>query len=104
MDQTKLATQITGFYRKTFDNSLEAIATIQDETEKMVNNSMVQSPWIPQEGKKFVTDWLKAYRKGSDDFMAATKDQYEKFGAYFNLEKLYDAAETSVKGKAAKNN
>jgi len=33
-----------------------------------------QSPWLPAEGKKAVTDWIKAYKRGREDFKAAVDD------------------------------
>jgi polyhydroxyalkanoate synthesis regulator phasin len=104
MDQKMLTKQITGFYKTAFDSSLDAITTLQEQTEKMVNYSLAQSPWIPEQGKKFVTDWMKSYRKGSDDFMATANGQYEKLGTYFNTDKMYDAAEATIKGKSVKHN
>jgi hypothetical protein len=93
MDQTMIAKQITGFYKTAFDNSLNAITKIQEETEKIISYSLEQAPYIPEEGKKFVTDFVKTCRKNSDDFIAVATDQYDKFGTCLNLNK----------GKAAKN-
>jgi hypothetical protein len=104
MDQATIAKQITGFYKTAFDNSLNVITKLQEETEKVINHSLEQAPWIPEEGKKFVTDMVTACKKGSNDFIAAANGQYEKFGTCFNLNKNNDSAEANTKGKTAKNN
>jgi hypothetical protein len=82
-DYTKTAQQMTGFYRSTIDNSINAMTMIQDGTEKMVSLSLEQSPWFPEEGKKFVNAWMKAYKKGCDDLKAAVDEQYKKSEAFF---------------------
>ena len=104
MDQTKIAKQITDFYKTTFNSSMNAMTMVQEQTEKMVSMSLAQTPWIPQEGKKFVHDWVKACRKGSDDFKAAANDQYDKFESYLNMGKKADETESIFKTKASKAN
>jgi len=42
-----------------------------------------QSPWLPAEGKKAVTDWIKAYKRGREDFKAAVDDNYKKVEDFF---------------------
>ena len=42
-----------------------------------------QSPWLPAEGKKAVTDWIKAYKRGREDFKAAVDDNYKKAEDFF---------------------
>jgi hypothetical protein len=84
MDYTKMTQQMTGFYKSAIDNSVNAMAMIQKNTEKMVSNSLEQSPWFPEEGKKFVNAWMNAYKKGYDDLKIATDEQYKKLEAFVN--------------------
>ena len=42
-----------------------------------------QSPWLPAEGKKAVTDWIKAYKLGREDFKIAVDDNYKKVEDFF---------------------
>jgi polyhydroxyalkanoate synthesis regulator phasin len=92
MDYTKMAQQMTGFYKSTIDNSINAMTMIQENTEKMVSLSLEQSPWFPEEGKKIVYDWMKAYKKGYDDLKVAADEQYGKLEAFVNLQKRADSA------------
>ena len=87
MDYTKMAQQMTGVYKSTIDNSINAMSMIQENTEKMVSLSLEKSPWLPEEGKKFVNAWMKAYEKGYDDLKVAAVEQYKKLETFVNLQK-----------------
>jgi len=97
MDYTTMAKQMTGFYKSTIDNSINAMTVIQENTERMVSHSLEQSPWFPEEGKKFVNAWMKAYKKGYDDLKVAADEQYKKVEAFVNLQKKSDSAEKTEK-------
>ena len=86
-DYSKMAQQLTGFYKNSIDNSISAMTMIQASTEKMVNLSLEQSPWFPEEGKKLINDWMKAYKKGYDDLKVAADEQYKKLEGFVNLQK-----------------
>jgi hypothetical protein len=60
-----------------------AMTVLQERTEEMVNNYLEQSPWMPAEGKKAVTDWVKAYKQGREDFKAVVDDNYRKVEDFF---------------------
>jgi hypothetical protein len=38
---------------------------------------------MPAEGKKAITDWIKAYKQGREGFKAAVDDNYRKVEEYF---------------------
>jgi hypothetical protein len=42
-----------------------------------------QAPLLPEEGKKAINDWLKAYKKGRADFKAAADENYKKIEEFF---------------------
>jgi polyhydroxyalkanoate synthesis regulator phasin len=83
MEPKKIANQMIQFNKAAFDNTFNAMTVLQEQTEKMVNNYLEQSPWMPVEGKKAVTDWIKAYKQGREDFKAAVDDNYKKVEDYF---------------------
>jgi hypothetical protein len=84
MDYTTIAKQMADVYKSTLDRSNSAMAMIQENTEKMLNLSLEKSPWFPEEGKKFVNAWMKAYKKGFDDLKVAADEQYKKMEAFIN--------------------
>ncbi len=101
MEQTKIKQQITGFYKTTYDNSIDAMNKIHDQTEKMVNLSLEKTPWISEQSKNFVSTWTKAYRKGYDDFRAAADLQYKKFETMLISGEKANTVETVNKRKSS---
>ena len=83
MEPKQFAKQMIQFNKAAFDNTFNAMTVLQEQTEKMVNSFMEQSAWMPAEGKKAVFDWLKAYKRGRDDFKAAVDDNYRKVEEFF---------------------
>lgn len=101
MEQEKIMKQIVGFYKTTFDSSFNAMAILQEQTEKMVQTAMNQSPWIPEEGRKIVGEWMKTYRQGREDFRSAVDESYGKVEKFFASRTWEDVAKEAGKtGKA----
>ena len=84
MDQKQIAKQMVDFNKTAFDNSFNAMTTLQDQTEKLILNFLEKAPWIPEEGKKAINTWIAGYKKGRDDFKAAADDNYRKVFEYFS--------------------
>jgi len=78
MKTEKLAEQIIGFHRTTFDTSFNAMAMLQEQTEKMLNTSLEQTFWIPMEGRRMIDEWLESYKRGRDDFKKAIDENFQK--------------------------
>ena len=78
MDQTQMFKQMMDYNRNAFDNGYNAMVTFQEQTEKMMNTLMAQNPWMPQEGKKALDQWISAYRKAGEDFKKAVDENFKK--------------------------
>ncbi len=102
MEQEKIAKQIIGFYKTTFDSSFNAMMILQEQTEKMIQTAMSQSPWMPEEGRKVVDEWMKAYRQGRDDFRSAVDESYGKVESFFASKTWQDMAQEALKTKKTK--
>ena len=83
MDPKQIAKQIVDFNKTAFDNSFNAMAVIQDQTEKMVNAMMEQTTFFPEEGKKAVKDWIETYKKGRGEFKASADENFKKVDMFF---------------------
>jgi len=83
MDPKQIAKQMIQFNKTAFDNTFEAMAVMQEQTEKMMGMYLEQVPLIPAEGKKAINDWLKAYKKGRGDFKASVDENYKKVEDFF---------------------
>ena len=83
MDSAKIAKQMIDFQKTTFDNTFSAMVMMQEQTERMANTILEQAAWMPEEGKKAVSDWVKAYKKGREDFKKAVDENFKKVEDFF---------------------
>ncbi len=83
MDPKQMTKQMIDFNKTAFDNTFNAMTVLQDQTEKMVSMYMEQAPWFPEEGKKLINEWVRAYKKGREDFKGIVDVNYKKVEDYF---------------------
>jgi hypothetical protein len=84
MDIRNMAKQVLDVHRSSFDNGYEALVTIQDNAEKMVNAFLAQAVWVPEDGKMALNDWVKIYKKGREDLKHVIDDGYGKVEEYIS--------------------
>ncbi|CCK81849.1 MULTISPECIES: hypothetical protein [Desulfobacula] len=84
METANIAKQMIGFQKSVFDNSFNAIAVVQDQTETMMNNFMGQFPWATEDGKKQLNETYNYTKKARDEFKKVVDQGYSQF------EKLFD--------------
>jgi hypothetical protein len=85
MDPKQIAKQMIDFNKKAFENSFSAMCTLQDQAEKVFTALMEQpSPWFPKELNKLTAEWIKAYKKGRDQFKADADENFKKIEEYFS--------------------
>jgi hypothetical protein len=56
---------------------------LQEQTERLVGRFWEKTPMFPEEGKKAIADWMKAYKKGCDDFKAVVDENFKKVDDFF---------------------
>jgi hypothetical protein len=83
MDQKQIAKQMMEFNKTAFDNTFNAMTVLQDQTEKLVFQFLEKAPWFPPDGKTAIVDWVKAYKKGREDFKSSADAGYKKVAEYF---------------------
>jgi len=87
MDPNQMLKQVLDFNKNAFDNTFNAMLTISEQNDKMLNTFLDQATWVPQEGKKLIKEWVDTYRKGCKDFKSAADDNYKKVVDYFETVK-----------------
>jgi hypothetical protein len=87
MDQKQVFKQLIDFQKGTFDNSFNAMAKLQEQGETMLNSFLAQAPWLPEDGKKAVAEWMDAYKKARNDFKETVNGNFEKLQEYFESTK-----------------
>jgi hypothetical protein len=88
MDQKKVFKQMVEFQKGAFDNSFDALAKFQEQGEAMVNAFLAQAAWLPEEGRRAVTDWMDSYKKARADFRDVVDANFEKVKEFFDSEKI----------------
>ena len=83
METANIAKQMIGFQKTVFDNSFDAIAVVQDQTETMVNNFMGQFPWTTEDGKKQINETYAYSKKARDEFKKTIDEGYAQFEKLF---------------------
>ena len=84
MDQKQLFKQMLDFQKSTFDNSFNAMSTLQEQGEKMVSAFLDQATWLPQEGKQLINNWVNAYKEGRDRVREVADTNFKKVETYFS--------------------
>jgi hypothetical protein len=77
-EYSQMFKQMITFNKTAFDNSFNALVTLQEQTEKMVNAFLDQATWLPEEGKKVTLDWIQAYKKGCEDFKKTVDENFKR--------------------------
>ena len=84
MEQKDIMKQMINFHKATFDNTFNAMVMLQEQTEKMVSTYLDQATWLPEEGKKVINEWAKAYKKGCEDFKKAVDENFKGVESFFS--------------------
>jgi polyhydroxyalkanoate synthesis regulator phasin len=87
MDPKQIAKQMIVFNKTAFDNNFQAMKALHEQTERLVNKFWEKSPLFPEEGKKAISEWMKASKKGSDDFKNIVDENFKKVEDFFNESK-----------------
>ena len=83
MDQKQMLKQMIDFNKTAFDNAFNSMAMLQDQAERMTGMFLEQATWLPKEGKKVIDEWVKAYKKGRENFKGSMEDSFKKVEDFF---------------------
>ena len=78
MEMKNIAKQMIEFNKTAIDNSFNAMAMAQEQMEKMTASFLSQIPGLPEEGKKAIDEWMKAYQNGLDQFKQSLDEPFKK--------------------------
>jgi hypothetical protein len=83
MDQKQIAKQMIQFNKTAFENSFNAMTMVYEQNKKMVGAFLDQATWLPDDGRKAITDWMESYKKGCEDFKRLVDENYQKVEDFF---------------------
>ncbi len=78
MEQMQFCRQLVGFNRMAFENTFNTVANFQDQMEKIFSSALQGAPWLPEDGKKAVDEFVKTFKQGRDDFKKIVEQSFEK--------------------------
>ena len=82
MEQKQLLAQMIRFNKAAFDNSLNTLVMLQEQTEKMTGEFLERSTGLPEEGKKAIRQWIDAYQQGCGNFKKHVDEAYKRVEAF----------------------
>jgi hypothetical protein len=83
MEQKNIVKQMIQYNKTVFDTTFNSMAMLQDQMEKTTSMFLEQASWLPADGKKVVEEWLKAYRKGRENFKSTVDESFKKVETFF---------------------
>ena len=84
MEPIKFAKQTFDFYKSSFNNTFSAIMMLQEQSQKVLDMYLAQTTGFPEEGKKAIGEWIKAYKKGSEEFKKAVDESFKRVEDFFS--------------------
>ena len=76
MKQFNALKQMVQFNKNAFDKGYTAMEELFVQNEKITNSILGHAPWMPEEGKKAVDEWMQLYKRGCDDFKETVDQTY----------------------------
>ena len=84
MDPKDVLKGMIQFQKTTHDHIFNTMVGVQDQAEKMVTGAMDKAPWLPEEGKKVIQDWISAYKNGRETFKSKVDEHFDKVVGYLD--------------------
>jgi gas vesicle protein len=82
MESKEMCKQMISFNKAAFENYYNTMVAIQDQTEKMIQMFLDQSPLLPKEVKKAIDEWMKAFKKGRENFKGIIEESFKKVESF----------------------
>jgi hypothetical protein len=87
MDPKQIAKQMIVFHKAAFDNNFKSLKALQEQTKRIINKFWEKTPMFPEEGSKAIAEWIKAYKKGCDDYKNIVDENFKKVEDFFSEHK-----------------
>lgn len=84
MEVNKFAKQMIEFQKSTFNNTFSTMATLQEQSENMINTFLEQNPMLPKQNKEAFQEWIKVCKKARDDYKKTIDESFKNLESYFS--------------------
>ena len=82
INNQKVGQQLLDFHKNTFENGYSAIATIQEQSEKVADALIKENPAISADNKKLINEWRSVAKKGQVEFKKSVEASLKKAETY----------------------
>ncbi len=97
MDHKQITKKIIEFNKTAFDNTFNATRVMQEQTERLISSFSERAQWLPEQGKKAVSELVKTNKKRREEFKSYVDDNYRKVNDFFAGIKTEETAQTGKK-------
>jgi hypothetical protein len=84
MEQKNMFKQMIDFNNAAFNNSFNAMVTLQDQMEKATNTLIDLAIWLPEESRNTIKGWVGTCKEGREKFKSAIDENVKKSEEFFN--------------------
>ncbi|MFO7751449.1 MAG: hypothetical protein R6V54_15300 [Desulfobacteraceae bacterium] len=99
MAQGRVMEQMVDFQKSAFDTTYDSMATLQEQSRKMVDLTMDQTPWFPANGKKIVAQWSDLVQKNRNDLKTLMDNNFCRVRDCFFQEETAKASPSADSAK-----
>ncbi|MCH7908785.1 MAG: hypothetical protein IIB38_04125 [Candidatus Hydrogenedentes bacterium] len=97
----QLTISVIDFQKAAFDNIIDFIGRLQEQTGKVLHEAVDNLSWVPGEGKEVVDEWIKTVNKGRKDFKRSTDKSFDLISKFVKRIEGERSAKKSTAKKAA---
>lgn len=76
--------RLIGVQKTAFDTTFNALASFQDQQQKMVERALRQIPRLPEEAQELMKTWQQAAEEARRRFKAAVDESYDAIDGYLD--------------------
>ncbi|AOY57232.1 conserved uncharacterized protein [Desulfococcus multivorans] len=84
MEQMNMFKQMIDFNNAAFNNTFNAMVTLQEQMEKTTNTLIDMATWLPEEGRNAIKGWVGTCKAGREEFKSAIDENVKKSEEFFN--------------------
>jgi hypothetical protein len=83
METNMIAKQTLQLYYAALTKTFDTTMAVQDQSQKIMENMLNQTPGIPVEGKRAINDWIEACRNQTEAIRNVVDEGFKPFRLYY---------------------
>lgn len=64
-----------------FDRGFDTIVMLQTQAERLFSSALQQNPWVPENGKRAMVEWIEGLKQGRDEYKRVIDESFDRFGS-----------------------